>query len=85
MEVEARAAAGSKAFFADARFWRDVHHMFQVTTKDFTVDSIFQVLVGVGRLSFVYPTFAATRGHYSCRTSRYEETNPKLLTVAALV
>ena len=42
---EATAAAGSKMFYADVSFWKFAALLFRKTSKQFSTDSHFQLLV----------------------------------------
>ena len=68
IDISAVAAAGSKCFCGDKYFWRNVHIVFDVTDKDWSTDSIFQTMVGLGELELVHPFLGATMPHVSKRT-----------------
>ena len=75
-----KAAAGCKLFYGNDKFWLKVNTLFDKLPKDYCTDSIFQLLVGMGELKFVYPALGATLKHYSCRThnAAAPESSPNL-------
>lgn len=74
-DVSARAVAGSKCFCGDSAFWRDVNTLFNATDKNHTTDSIFQIMVGLGKLDLVHPFLGATLPHVSMRAANVHSHN----------
>ena len=46
--------------------------MFMKVSKDFTTDSVFQFLTGIGLVSVAQPFLAISDAHWSDRTNMYE-------------
>lgn len=63
----AKASAGSKLFYGNADFWRKVKTLFDKCGKQFSTDAVFQTLVGMEELEFIYPALGATLKHISGR------------------
>ena len=73
-----RSAAGAKLFLGDATFWTLVNLMFRKTDKGFCTDAVFQTLVGMEKLKFVYPVYGTTRAHWSERCAQLADASPQL-------
>ena len=71
--VSCFAPAGSKLFSGTAPFWRRVNDMCVKVGTDYTTDSVFQFLTGIGLVSVIQPFLAISDAHWSDRTSRYAE------------
>ena len=73
VSVVCNAPAGCKLISGTATFWRRVNEMFLKVNKDYTSDSIFQFLTGIGLVSVVEPFLAISSGHWSDRTHGWED------------
>ena len=73
VDVVCNAPAGCKLFSGTASFWRRVNEMFLKVSKDYSSDSVFQFLTGIGLVSVVQPFLAISSAHWSDRTGSYEE------------
>ena len=70
---------GCKLFSGAAPFWRRVNEMFMKVSKDFTTDSVFQFLTGIGLVSVAQPFLAISDAHWSDRTDTYESARSYLV------
>ena len=75
--LEAHAAAGSKCFCGNSRFWSHVEKLFSTQPHDFPTDSMFQMMVAMEELALVYPFWGATMPHVSMRQGQARNHNLK--------
>ena len=75
--LEAHAAAGSKCFCGNRRFWSHVEKLFSTQPHDFPTDSMFQIMVAMEELALVYPFWGATMPHVSMRQGQARDHNLK--------